>query len=69
MMNQITESAPNRELGDFLELLRYVCLVQGKRLTINDVCRMAAMSTRTYDRVKRASVQSWASIIGFYVFI
>ena len=45
---QAADFGPNLELGDLLELFRYSYMVGGKFLTINEVCKMASMSTRTY---------------------
>ena len=43
----------HQELGDYLEILRCTFPVQGQTLTINEVCHRAAMSTRTYYKVKK----------------
>ena len=50
---QAADFGPNLELGDLLELFRYSYMVGGKFLTINEVCKMASMSTRTYYKIKK----------------
>ena len=50
---QAADFGPNLELGDLLELFRSSYMVDGKFLTINEVCKMASMSTRTYYKVKK----------------
>lgn len=44
------------ELGDFLEMLRCSIQVDGKCLTIHEVCNRASMSTTTYQSIKRALI-------------
>lgn len=44
------------ELGDFLEMLRCSIQVDGKYLTIHEVCNRASMSTTTYKSIKRALI-------------
>lgn len=41
------------ETGKYLEKVRKTTPVDGKLLTIEDVCRIANMSARTYLRIKR----------------
>lgn len=41
------------ETGKYLEQVRKTTPVDGKLLTIGDVCRIAKMSARTYLRIKR----------------
>lgn len=40
------------ELGEFLEVLRCTCKVDGKRLSIRALSKMAAMSPNTYEKIK-----------------
>lgn len=55
-MNQKEKSILYPELGNFLEVLRCSIPVDGKCLSIQQVCHLASMSVSTYERVKRAQV-------------
>lgn len=48
--------SPNQEFGEFLDLLHYILPIDGKRLSVLDICHLASMSAETYERVKRAKV-------------
>lgn len=43
-----------RNLGAYVEHLRLTCLVNGRRLSIKRLARLAQMGTSTYENVKRA---------------
>lgn len=53
MKSESAVSCLHRELGDYLEVLRCWFPVEGKTLTINELCRRAGMSTRTYCKIKK----------------
>lgn len=57
MKDESTPPCLHQELGDYLEVLRCVKSIQGKCLTINEVCAQASMSTRTYKKIKRGTVR------------
>lgn len=64
MQSQFTASCLHRELGDYLEMLRYATVDgKGKIFTIKEVCHSAGMSARTYDNVKKEPAQTLGSII------
>lgn len=44
------------ELGDFVEVLRCSIPVDGKCLSIADICQRTSMGATTYEGVKRAQV-------------
>ncbi len=43
-----------QELGAYIEHLRHTCPLEGRRLSIARISRMAGMSHTTYSHVKRA---------------
>lgn len=55
-MNKSNQSPTHLQLGHYLELLRHSLSVDGKHLSIQEVCRRASMSVSTYERLKRALV-------------
>lgn len=55
-MNKSNQSPTHVQLGHYLELLRHSLSVDGKHLSIQEVCRRASMSVSTYERLKRALV-------------
>lgn len=56
----MTEKKPKTPLiptlGELLESLRNSIPVNGKRLTIDEVCHIAPMSQHTYMALKRAAI-------------
>ena len=48
---------PNAALGRYIEMLHRRVKVDGKLLTIREICDRAAMSARTYEKVKKGSVR------------
>ncbi|WP_301915934.1 hypothetical protein [Phocaeicola coprophilus] len=43
---------PNAALGRYIEMLHRRVKVDGKLLTIREICDRASMSARTYEKVK-----------------
>lgn len=48
---------PNAALGRYIEMLHRRVKVDGKLLTIREICDRASMSARTYEKVKKGSVR------------
>ena len=48
---------PNAALGRYIEMLHRRVKVDGKLLTIREICDRASMSARTYEKV--VSFQNW----------
>ena len=48
---------PNAALGRYIEMLHRRVKVDGKLLTIREICDWASMSARTYEKVKKGSVR------------
>lgn len=57
MKKKSVASCLHQELGDYLEVLRCVNLMDSKYFTIKNVCKQISMSPRTYDKVKRGLVR------------
>ena len=49
---------PNAALGRYIEMLHRRVKVDGKLLTIREICDRASMSARTYEKVKKGQYES-----------
>ena len=59
---------PNAALGRYIEMLHRRVKVDGKLLTIREICDRASMSARTYEKVKKGSVRICTSTTTFSAF-